>query len=155
MVFRPVKSGRRPITLELPILPELASVIARGPCGDMTFLVSGTGRPWSSGDSFGNWFRDRCREAELPNCSAHGLRKAGAVRAAENGATTAQLMAIFGWRSIRYAQLYTEAANRNRLAADGMRHLSHAGSAAVSHRAQRAEKTAKKRAMVPRAGGPG
>lgn len=153
LVFRPVKSGRRPITLTLPILPELAAAIEAGPCGDLTFLVHGRGQPWSSGDSFGNWFRDRCREAGLPQCSAHGLRKAGAVRAAEAGATTAQLMAIFGWRSIRYAQLYTEAADRTRLAASGMRHLSHRGGDAISHPLQNIDSAPQKRQVVPRAGG--
>jgi hypothetical protein len=31
--------------------------------------------------------------------AAHGLRKAGATRAAENGATVNQLMALFGWKT--------------------------------------------------------
>jgi hypothetical protein len=35
------------------------------------------------------------------------LRKAGATRAGENGATTSQLMAIFGWRDIKQAAPYT------------------------------------------------
>ena len=40
---------------------------------------------------FGNWFRHRCVEAGVSG-RAHGLRKAGAATAAENGATTMQLM---------------------------------------------------------------
>jgi integrase len=40
---------------------------------------------------FGNRFRDRCHEAGLPHCTAHGLRKAGATIAAENGAIDRQL----------------------------------------------------------------
>jgi hypothetical protein len=48
--------------------------------------------------------------------SAHGLRKAGAVRAAEAGATTQELMALFGWVNIDEAELYTRAADRKRLA---------------------------------------
>ncbi len=74
-------------------------------------------------NGFGNWFRDRCDEAGLPECSAHGLRKAGATRAAEQGATVAQLMAIYGWSSPKQAVRYTEAANRKRLAADGVKLL--------------------------------
>jgi integrase len=38
-------------------------------------------------ESFGAWFREACKSAGVPG-SAHGLRKAGATRAAENGATT-------------------------------------------------------------------
>ena len=36
--------------------------------------------------------RKRCNEAGLPNCSAHGLRKAGATILAERGATDRQLI---------------------------------------------------------------
>ncbi len=41
-------------------------------------------------ESFGNAFSDACREAGI-NKSAHGQRKIGAARAANNGATVAQL----------------------------------------------------------------
>jgi hypothetical protein len=40
-------------------------------------------------------------QAGLRHCSAHGLRKADATIAANNGATAHQLMAIFGWDTIR------------------------------------------------------
>jgi hypothetical protein len=43
------------------------------------------------------------------------LRKVGATRAAENGATVAELEAIFGWSGGRMASLYTREANRARL----------------------------------------
>jgi len=52
--------------------------------------------------------------------SAHGLRKAGAATAAENGATSQQLMAIFGWLSLDEAERYTRAAARRRMAGDAM-----------------------------------
>ena len=45
---------------------------------------------------FGNKFRGWCNEAELPSCSALGLRKAAATRAAENGTAASQSMAMFG-----------------------------------------------------------
>jgi integrase len=66
-------------------------------------------------ESFGHWFREACRKAECPG-SAHGLRKAGATRAAENGATVNQLMALFGWKTEKMALLYTRKADRKRLA---------------------------------------
>jgi hypothetical protein len=74
-----------------PLLPVLAATIAASKTGDLTFLVTERGTPFVK-DSFGNWFRDPCREAGCPG-SAHGLCKAGATRAAENGATVHQLMA--------------------------------------------------------------
>ncbi|MGA7427635.1 MAG: tyrosine-type recombinase/integrase, partial [Rhodoplanes sp.] len=78
------------------------------------------GKPFTA-NGFGGWFRDRCDEAELPHCSAHGLRKAGATIAAERGATDRQLMAMFGWESSRQATTYTASADRKRLAAEAAR----------------------------------
>jgi integrase len=102
---------------EKPILPALANVIAQSATGDLTFLVTKFGKPFTAA-GFGNWFRDRCDEAGLSNCSAHGLRKAGATIAAENGATDRQLMALYDWASEKQANTYTASANRKRLAGD-------------------------------------
>src|SRR5262249_6525963 len=92
-----------------------AEVIARSPTGDLTYLVTEYGKAFTAA-GFGNWFRERCDEAGLPHCSAHGLRKAGATVAAENGATDRQLMALYDWTSEKQANVYTAAANRKRLA---------------------------------------
>ena len=78
----------------------------------LTFLITEYGRPFTAA-GFGNWFRDRCNEAGLERCSAHGLRKAAATSLAENGATAHQLMAWFGWRSLKEAERYTRAANQS------------------------------------------
>ncbi len=110
---------RKPKQLTLPILPALQQIIDASPCGDLTFLVNDWGRPFTDA-GFGNKFRDWCDQAGLPNCSAHGLRKAGATIAANNGATSRQLMAIFGWDSIKMAELYTQAADQERLAESAM-----------------------------------
>jgi integrase len=93
---------RRQRISEKPILPELKKVIDASPCGDMTFLVTHAGEPFTAA-GFGNWFRDRCNEAGLSHCSAHGLRKAGATIAAENGATDRELMALYDWDSAAMA----------------------------------------------------
>jgi integrase len=94
--------------------PALAAIIKASVTGALTFLVTEYGKPFTAA-GFGGWFRARCDEAGLPHCSAHGLRKAGAVRAAENGATAHELMAIFGWLSLKEAERYTAAAHRRRL----------------------------------------
>ena len=54
---------------------------------------------------------------------AHGLRKAGATIAANNGATAHQLMGIFGWDTLKMAEKYTRAADQQRLAASAMHML--------------------------------
>ena len=101
---------------EKPILPVLADIIGQSPTGDLSYLETEYGTPFTPA-GFGGWFRDRCDEAGLPHCSAHGLRKAGATLAAENGASDRQLMALYDWTSEKQANAYTAAANRKRLAA--------------------------------------
>jgi integrase len=104
---------------EKPILAQLAAAIAAGPTGDLTFLETQYRKPFTA-NGFGGWFRKRCDEAGLPHCTAHGLRKAGATILAENGATTAQLMAIYDWSTPGQAEVYIRAANRSRLAGQAM-----------------------------------
>ena len=67
-------------------------------------------RPLSKA-GFGNKFRQWCNEAGLLLSSAHG----GSNAVAENGRTTSELKAIFGWRSDKEAERYTQAADRKRL----------------------------------------
>lgn len=106
--------GKTRVEVELPIAVELQRAIEASPViGAGTFLVTAHGKPFTAA-GFGNWFRDRCNEAGLPHCSAHGVRKAAAARAADNGATTHELMAMFGWLNLRMAEHYTKAANRKR-----------------------------------------
>lgn len=109
-----------------PILPVLADVIERSPCGSMTFLETEAGAPFTA-KGFGGWFRDRCDEAELDHCSAHGLRKAGATFAAQEGATVNQLMAMYDWTTPGQAKVYTDAVDRERLADQGMPLLAQGG----------------------------
>jgi integrase len=104
--------------VHLPILPELQEAIDHGPTGDLAFISNANGKPFTK-ESFGNAFHDACRAAGVKK-SAHGLRKAGATRAANNGATVAQLNAIFGWSGAKMASLYTQSADRARLARDAM-----------------------------------
>lgn len=102
-----------------PFLPVLKEIIATSTCGDLTFLQTEYGKAFTPA-GFGNWFRDRCDEAGLPQCTAHGLKKAGATIAAENGATTRQLMAMSDWTTVEMAEVYTRAAERKRLAGEAM-----------------------------------
>lgn len=111
--------ARKPIVVEIPVLPALQAVIDASPTGNLTYLVTHHDKPYSA-TGFSNRFRNWCDEAGLPHCSAHGLRKAGATIAAENGATEHQLMAIFGWVEPKQAAKYTREANRKRMAGAGI-----------------------------------
>lgn len=105
----------------IPMLPELAEIIAASPVGDKSFIATLNGRPMVK-EGFGNWFAEACQAAGVPG-RAHGLRKAGATRAANNGATQAELEAIFGWEGGKMASLYTRQANRKKLAERAMSKL--------------------------------
>jgi len=117
LVFSETKGSARIVKAhELPILPPLRESIDATPIGNLIYLVTAWGRPHSA-KAFGNWFKTRCREAGLEGLSAHGLRKLGAQRCAEAGASEHQLMALFGWSDPQQAALYTRKANRARLEA--------------------------------------
>jgi len=108
------------VTVILPILPILQRTIDAGPIGELAFICGANGKPFTK--ESGNEFREACRAAGVAG-SAHGVRKIAATRAANAGATVAQLEAIFGWSGGRMASLYTQSADRKRLALDAMSKL--------------------------------
>jgi integrase len=101
--------------LRVPIHPELAAELRAAPRTNLTFLMTELGAPFTSA-GFGNWFRERCDEAGLKQCSAHGLRKAAARRLAEAGCTAEQIKAMTGHRTLAQVAHYTAAADQTRLA---------------------------------------
>jgi integrase len=105
--------------LTIPLHPDLAQVLASGSRSHLTFLTTERGAPFTSA-GFGNWFRDRCNEAGLPQCSAHGLRKAAATRLANAGCSGDQIRAVTGHRSLAEVAHYTRAADQQRLARQAM-----------------------------------
>lgn len=60
---------------------RLLDTIAATKTGDLHFIVKDDGKPFTSKESFGNWFSARCQDAKIKK-SAHGLRKLGATLAA-------------------------------------------------------------------------
>ena len=107
----------------IPVLPELADIIAAGPIGELSIIASKKGQPLRK-EVIGNLFKQACEAAGIFGKSAHGIRKAAATRAANNGATEKTLDAIFGWEGGDMAKLYTKTADRKRLAAEHMGKLS-------------------------------
>jgi integrase len=105
------KTGERVV---IPIEPELEETLKAGPCGDLSFIATSSGKPMKK-ESFGNWFRDVCNAAGIKK-SAHGLRKAGATRDVNRGWTESELEAKYGWRGGRMASHYTRTMNREQLA---------------------------------------
>jgi integrase len=110
-----IQTEKTGMWVHLPIQPELQATLDAGPVGDLAFIATLDGRPMTK-ESLGNLFRDACRAAGISK-SAHGIRKAAATAAADNGATESELEALFGWSGGQMASLYTRSANRKRLAA--------------------------------------
>ena len=107
--------NRKPVTLQIPILPQLQDIIDASPCGDLTFLVTAFNKPFTA-SGFGNRFRKWCDEAGLPHCSAHGLRSAAATRLAEIGCSPHEIMAITGHKTLKEVVRYTDAVRQKELA---------------------------------------
>jgi integrase/recombinase XerD len=111
--FRQAKNEHRnPIDIDIPLHPALAESIATANVStNMTFLLTEFGKPFTA-NGFGNKFKDWCRQANLPHCSAHGVRKATSTALAEAGATPHEIMAVTGHRSLEEVERYTKAASR-------------------------------------------
>lgn len=107
------KTGKNVDIMAAP--PLLAAIAAMPAVGMTTLLVTEYGKPFTVA-GFGGWFRDRCDEAGLTRCTAHGLRKALARRAADLGATQQQLKAVGQWSSDSDVATYTADAEQRALA---------------------------------------
>lgn len=110
--YRQEKTGRQ---LAIPIHPQLAAAIAAAPREHLTFLVTPQGAPYAP-NGFSKAMRRWCDEAGLPQCSAHGLRKAQARRLAEAGCSAHEIAAITGHRTLSEVQRYADAADQAQLA---------------------------------------
>jgi integrase len=121
--FLRVKQGKTSVELLIPVAPQLRDIIAASPIGQMIFLMTQYGKPFSA-DGFGHWFRAECVKAGLPHCSAHGLRKACARRLADAGCTQHEIAVITGHTSLKELQRYTKGADQKRLAVSAMQKLS-------------------------------
>jgi hypothetical protein len=55
---------RKPITLSIPVRRELKAIIDASPSGNLTFLVTAFGKPFTA-NGFGNWFREPNRTVTL------------------------------------------------------------------------------------------
>jgi integrase len=118
---RQVKTGAE---LLLPIHSALAEDLGHVPAGQMVFMLiderGGRQEPFASNGLYNTFIR-WCGEAGIPaGRSPHGLRKAGARRLAEAGATTHQIAAVTGHRTLAEVGRYTRAAEQAWLAKAGM-----------------------------------
>lgn len=119
-VIRQSKTGK---LLTLPAAPPLAAAIEAMPVTDaLCFLITEWGRPFSV-KGFGGWFREQCDAAGLPQCTAHGLRKATMRRMAELEMPNKTMKSVSGHSKDEEVARYTEAANQEQLAAGAIKRL--------------------------------
>lgn len=122
LVFTQRKNrNRHPVSLEIPIRPELWELITAAKREDAeTFLVGDFGRPYTGqGRQFMRDFAKACIAAGVPGRS-HGLRKAAAARLSELGATEKEIQAITGHTTSREIARYTKGARQKVLAESAM-----------------------------------
>ena len=104
--------------LLIPMHPDLVAELSVLPKTNLTFLIMDNGAPFSPA-RFTKWFRVRCNEAGLPQCSAHGLRKLAATQLAEAGCSASEIAAITGHRTLSEVARYISEADQARLARQG------------------------------------
>lgn len=130
------KRGKTSVAADLPILRELAAELQYVPNDRLLFIThDNSERPYSV-PSLGNWFRDKCIEAGVPG-RLHGLRKAGAVRLANAGATDWEVASYLAHADTKQASTYTKKANRSRLADSGFAKMTNDN---MSNRPERLDK---------------
>jgi site-specific recombinase XerD len=103
----------------VPLHPELEAELAHVQRGQPAFIVTQHGQPYSAA-GFTNWFVEQAKRAGLVDRTPHGLRKAGSRHLAEAGASTHQIGAITGHKSLSEIELYTRSAAQKVLAQGAM-----------------------------------
>lgn len=116
------KRAKTSVAADLPILPELAEELARVPTDRLLLITQDTRPVGYKPETLGNWFRDRCAEAKVPG-SLHGLRKAGATRLADAGASNWEIASYLAHKDTKQADTYTKKADRSKLADSGFAKL--------------------------------
>ncbi len=106
--------------LTLPILPELEVAMRGYRSNGLTLIGREDGKPFSE-RGLSQLIKSAVKAAGLPaKCVAHGLRKAGMRRMAENGYTEKEIAAWSGHKTLREIERYTKAADQKKLARSSM-----------------------------------
>jgi integrase len=101
------------------LLRSLKATLAKG----LTLIGSPHGRPMTA-RGVGELVSRAARAAGLSEkCVPHGLRKAALTRLANNNATTKEIQAVGGHRSLREVERYTARADQRRLARSAIARL--------------------------------
>lgn len=112
-----IKQQKTGTELAIPTHPALARAAKAGPSNGIYLIGAENGQPVAA-ETLSRLISRAARLAGLPKeCTAHGLRKANQRLLAERGATTKQMQAVSGHRSLKETERYSEQANQASLAA--------------------------------------
>jgi integrase len=114
-----VRQAKGGAMLVIPAHADLLAVAEATPAGQMTFIVTEYGVPFTRA-GFTGWFVERAKKAGLKDRTPHGLRKAVGRRLAEAGCSEMQIAAVLGHTDPNTAKIYTKSANQILLASDAM-----------------------------------
>lgn len=117
--FIRVRQSKTATELEIPIHPRLAASLATVPPGQMLFLPTQSGVPYTE-KGFYNWMKAAYLKAGVPECSPHGGRKCIATRLADAGCSHAQIMSVTGHKNPKEVETYIRARDQRRLAQAAM-----------------------------------
>ena len=120
LVTRDDKTGKHS---KIPVSSQLRRAIDAIEEKNLCFIVTSYGAGYSKkglSQAFSQW----CNDADLPQCSAHGLRKAMARRMAESRATNSEMKAITQHSGDAELAVYTRGANQTELATNMIKILS-------------------------------
>jgi enterobacteria phage integrase len=109
--------------LWIAMAPALVRAIQAGPVRGLRLIGDRNGAPIKKA-ALSGIIRRAVADAGLPpRCVAHGLRKAALRRLAENGATTKEIAAVSGHRTLAEIERYTERASRAKLSRSAIARL--------------------------------
>ena len=119
--WQPEKRGSRRV--QIPILPPLLKAIRAQQVIGSTYLMTQHGKSFATKKALGTRFANWVSQAGLTGLSAHGIRKAAGELLALQGASQYHIMAIHGHANAKTSEIYTEGADRARLAQQAMEKL--------------------------------
>lgn len=119
--WQPRKKGSAFVSI--PMLPPLWNATRAAKIVGPTYLLSETGKPFSSVEALRVRVQRWCEAAGLPGRSSHGIRKAVAEMMAEAGCSQHQIMAVMAHTQAKTSEIYTKGVARRVLAFDGVQAL--------------------------------
>ena len=121
--WQPTKKGSAFVAI--PMAPQLLKELRTAKVEGATYILSSHGRSYRSPESFRRMVQAWTGQAGLKNRSQHGVRKAMGELLAEAGCSQHQIMAVMAHSKPTTSAIYTQHADRRRLAGLAMEEIRH------------------------------